>query len=91
MNINNPCVTVQLVADTSQTVELTSSHYISIYNSGANVCFVKSGTTGVLATITDTFIPPGFSISYKRCSSDTHIAIISDEASKIYVQSGEGV
>ncbi len=91
MHINNPCTKVTLVEDTAQSVELESGNYISIYNSGSSICFVKSGVVGTVADTNDTFIPPGFCISYKRDNRDTHLSVISSEASDIYIQSGEGL
>ena len=92
MNVNNTCKTITLVANTSQTVEVDKSNYVSIYNSGTTVSYVKSGYDTVTADADATFIPPGHNISYERDFKETHMAFFNpDEAAVLHVQLGEGV
>lgn len=92
MKISDPCVTLTIVANTSNRVAINSSHdYISIYNPAGTVTYVKAGGATVTAAATGTYIPPGATFSFKKDNETYLAAFNADEGAVLNIQTGNGV
>lgn len=61
-----------------------------LYNAGSVPVFVKSGSSTVQATTTDTFIPPGQTRLLLKDPNDTHIAAITaSSTATLYYQEAD--
>lgn len=93
MNINDPCTSLTLVADTSNRVEISKhDDYISVYNPADTVTYVKCGKVGVTASATDTWIPPGATLAFKKDELLDYIAgYNATEGVTLLIQTGRGI
>lgn len=92
MDINDPCETLTLVADTSNRVDLGSrATYISVYNPAAEIAYVRTGNSTVVATTSHAWVPPGQAITFRKEAADTYLAAICAEGVTLNIQVGSGV
>lgn len=95
MKITDPCKTLALTSgggSANVKVDEGVSNYVSIYNPAATVTFVTAGGASVEAAATDTWIPPGQTISYKKDPKQNYIAGFNDQEDvTLYIQVGGGV
>lgn len=93
MNVNDPCVTLALATpSTSDRVAIDKkSNYIAVYNpSATKIAYVKIGNSTVEAAATDTFIPPGHMLSFRKSPDCDYIAGFCTEAVTLNIQVGSG-
>jgi len=58
---------------------------VTVYNAGAVPVFVKSGSSSVVATTTDQFVPAGYFRTFEKNPTDTHLAAIAaSDTSTVY-------
>ena len=59
-------------------------------NLGANVCYVRIGAAGVVATAADYPVPAGAQVVVTRSDDDSQLAHISPLGTTLHVMNGEG-
>jgi hypothetical protein len=67
------------------------SKSIVLTNLGDNVCYVRSGASGVTATTADYPVLSGQQVSLGKFQDDTHVAYISADGTSLHIIAGEGM
>ena len=92
MKISDPCVTLTLVANTSNRVAIPSnSAFIVVYNPADTVTYVKTGGASVTAAATGTFIPPKATFSFKKDNESYIAGFNATEGVVLNIQTGNGI
>lgn len=63
---------------------------LCLTNSGANICYVRTGVAGVVASAADYLVPPGSQVTITKDQDHTHLATISAAGTTLHVIPGEG-
>lgn len=93
MDVNSPSASRAVTDSTSRVAYgATGVDRITIANIGSKVAYVNSGDVTVTAALTDTAIPGGAVMSFRKTSTHTYIAAIaaSGETTTLKIQSGDG-
>lgn len=59
-------------------------------NTGANICYVRVGVAGAVATAADMPIPAGAQVCLSKFQDSTHVAYISAAGTTLNIIPGEG-
>ena len=93
MDVNSPTASRAVTDSTARVAyAATGTDHLIIVNIGSNVAYVLSGDSTVTAALTDTAIPGGVVMSFRKTAAHTHIAAIaaSGETTTLTIQSGDG-
>ena len=79
-------------AGTSASSELgRGSKSIVVTNSGAGLCYVRTGDSSAVASDADYPVLPSQQVSLGKFQDDTHVAYISADGTTLHIIAGEGM
>ncbi len=92
MDINDITKTLTATSSTTSVNLGAKSNYISVYNAGTALVYVKTGNNAVEAAVGDGFVPPGMMLSFRKEAADTYLAALSTGSDcDLFIQIGKGV
>lgn len=83
-------VSVSPAAPSASTQVGAGSKTICLTNTGANICYVRIGVSGVAATTADYPVLSGSQVTISKNMDDTHVAYISASGTTLHIIPGEG-
>lgn len=83
-------VTVSPAAASARTLIGGGQGVVCLTNTGSNICYVRTGDSGVVATATDYPVLAGAQVTITKTIDHNYIAYISASGTTLHVIPGEG-
>ena len=83
--------TVSPAAASASTTITGNTQSVCFTNTGANICYVKIGVSGITASTADFPILAGHQVSLTKKSYDDTVAYISASGTTLHIITGEGL
>lgn len=89
-SITGPTQTLSAAVGSSSVSLTAGLRCIRVYNSGANIVFIRIGGAGTTATVADVPVPPGGVEVFSIGNATVIAGITATGTSSVYVTQGEG-